>query len=353
MSQPIKSICILRLSAIGDVCNAVSVVQAIQRQHPQAQITWIIGKIEARLLEGLPGVRFVVFDKKLGKAAYSQLKQDLKHHYFDVLLHMQVAFRANVASLCIKARKKIGFDWHTAKELHALFMRHRIEPAPRSHVLDGFRQFAKAIGVTEQQLGQTPTWQLPIPEADELWAKQQLAAIGNARVLIISPAASKAERNWLPERYAALADYAQTQGFAVILCGGPTELERNLSQAILASAQQPITDLTGKTNLKQLLALLKHASIVLAPDTGPAHMAVAVGTPVIGLYGHSNPDRTGPYLFRQYVVEVYHQSLLEQQGKTAAELKWGIRVKGSNIMQKIAVEAVTAMFDKIVAEQQL
>jgi heptosyltransferase I len=207
--------------------------------------------------------------------------------------------------------------------------------------------------VTEQQLGKTPTWQLPIPEADELWAKQQLAATGNSRVLIISPAASKAERNWLPERYAALADYAHTKGFAVILCGGPTELERSLSQAILASAQHPITDLTGKTNLKQLLALLKHASLVLAPDTGPTHMAVAVGTPVIGLYGHSNPDRTGPYLFRQYVVEVYHQSLLEQQGKKAAELKWGTRVKGSDIMQKIAVEAVTAMFDKVVAEQQL
>ena len=353
MSQPIKSICILRLSAIGDVCNAVSVVQSIQRQHPQAQITWIIGKIEARLLEGLPGVRFVVFDKKLGKAAYSQLKQDLKHDYFDVLLHMQVAFRANVASLCIKARKKIGFDWHTAKELHALFMRHRIEPAPRSHVLDGFRQFAKAIGVSEQELGQTPTWQLPIPAADELWATEQLAAIGNTRVLIISPAASKAERNWLPERYAALADYAHAKGFAVILCGGPTELERNLSQAILASAQQPITDLTGKTNLKQLLALLKHASLVLAPDTGPTHMAVAVGTPVIGLYGHSNPDRTGPYLFRQYVVEVYHQSLLQQYGKTADQLKWGTRVKGTDIMQQISIAAVTAMFDKVVAEQQL
>jgi heptosyltransferase I len=207
--------------------------------------------------------------------------------------------------------------------------------------------------VSEQELGQTPTWQLPIPEADELWAKQQLAATGNSRVLIISPAASKAERNWLPERYAALADYAHAKGFAVILSGGPTELERNLSQAILASAQHPITDLTGKTNLKQLLALLKHASLVLAPDTGPTHMAVAVGTPVIGLYGHSNPDRTGPYLFRQYVVEVYHQSLLAQQGKTAAELKWGTRVKGGDIMQQIAVEAVTAMFDKVVAEQKL
>ena len=143
MSQPIKSICILRLSAIGDVCNAVSVVQSIQRQHPQAQITWIIGKIEARLLEGLPGVRFVVFDKKLGKAAYSQLKQDLKHDYFDVLLHMQVALRANLASLVINAKRKIGFDWSRAKELHALFMRERIAPQATPHVLDGFAGFAR------------------------------------------------------------------------------------------------------------------------------------------------------------------------------------------------------------------
>ena len=347
--QQLTSICILRLSAIGDVCNAVSVVQSIQRRHPQAAITWVIGKIEARLLEDLPGVRFVVFDKKQGKAAYRQLSKQLQHDYFDVLLHMQVALRANVASLCIKARKKIGFDWHSAKELHALFMRHRIEPAPRSHVLDSFRQFAKAIDVPEQ----TPSWQLPIPAADEQWAQQQLAASGNPKVLIISPAASKAERNWLPERYAAIADYATSKGFAVLLCGGPSELEQKLSQAILAAANCAITDLTGKTSLKQLLALLKHASLLLAPDTGPAHMAVAVGTPVIGLYGHSNPDRTGPYLYRQYVVEVYHQSLLEQKGKTAAELKWGTRVKGADIMQKISVAAVSAMFDRVVAEQQL
>jgi heptosyltransferase I len=329
------------------------VVQAIQREYPQAQITWIIGKIEARLLEGLPGVRFIVFDKKLGKTAYSQLRAALKHDYFDVLLHMQVAFRANLASLCIRARKKIGFDWHTAKELHALFMSYRIEPAPRSHVLDGFRQFAKAIGVSSHQLGAVPSWQLPIPTTDELWAQQQLASTGKTRIFVICPAASKAERNWLAERYAAIADYAHTQGFAVVLCGGPTELEKNLSQAILASAQYTITDLTAKTNLKQLLALLKHASLVLAPDTGPAHMAVAVGTPVIGLYGHSNPERTGPYLFRHYVVEVYHQSLLEQYGKTAATLKWGTRVKGDDIMQKITVDAVQMMFDRVVAEQQL
>ena len=283
----------------------------------------------------------------------SQLKQALKHDYFDVLLHMQVAFRANLASLCINAGIKIGFDWHTAKELHALFMRHRITPAPRSHVLDGFRQFAKAIGVTEQNLGQIPSWQLPVGDADEQWAQTQLATTGNSRTLIISPAASKAERNWLAERYAAVADYATEQGFAVLLCGGPTELERNLSQAILAQAKHPITDLTGKTSLKQLLALLKHTSLVLAPDTGPTHMAVAAGTPVIGLYGHSNPDRTGPYLFRQYVVEVYHDDLLRQTGKTAAQQKFGKRVKGSHLMAQIEVEQVKTMLDTVITQEKL
>lgn len=349
----LNSICILRLSAIGDVCNAVSVVQSIQRQYPAAQITWIIGKVEAALLDGLPGVRFVVFDKKQGKAAYLQLRQTLKDECFDVLLHMQVAFRANLASLCINAHKKIGFNWHAAKELHALFMRHRIEPAPRSHVLDMFFQFAKAIGVTEQTIGNKPSWQIPIAEADEEWARAQLAATGNDRVLIISPAASKAERNWLPERYAAVADYAVEQGFAVVLCGSPTELELNLCQAILEQAKHKIVNLTGRTSLKQLLALLKHGSLVLAPDTGPTHMAVAVGTPVIGLYGHSNPGRTGPYLFRQYVVQVYHQSLQKQYGKTADQLKWGQRVKGGDIMQQISIATVKAMFDKVVAEQKL
>lgn len=347
MPQTVRSICILRLSAIGDVCHAVAVVQAIQQHYPQAQITWVIGKVEAQLLQGLPGVRLVIFDKKQGIKAYKTLYQALKNETFDYLLHMQVAFRANLASLCIRARHKIGFDWHTAKELHALFMRERIAPLPHLHVLDGFRQFARAIGVDMQQ----PQWQMPLSAEDEHWAQQQLA--NGKRHFIICAAASKAERNWLPERYAAIADYATSQGFQVYLCGGPVAMEQQLAADIQKAAQCQLTNLVGKTSLKQLLALLKHASLVLAPDTGPAHMAVTVGTPVIGLYGHSNPMRTGPYLYRKYVVEVYHQSLLEQYGKIAAQLKWGTRVKGDDIMQKISIEQVQQMFDRVVQEQQL
>lgn len=361
MARAPQSICILRLSAIGDVCHAVAAVQALQRHFPGVPITWIIGKVEAMLLDGLPGVELVVFDKKLGRKAYSDLAHKLGGKEFDVLLHMQVAFRANVASLFINAKRKIGFNWALAKELHALFMRERIAPQHQPHVLDGFAGFVRHLGVPFlQQPGDVPMWQMPITDEHRAWAAAELqkAHAGSTNSperalrghLVISPAASKAERNWLPERYAALADHAYQQGFAVFICGGPTPLERDLAAAIEQHASAPLHNLVGKTNLKQLLALLEQATLVVAPDTGPAHMAVTVGTPVIGLYGHSNPARTGPYLSRDYVVEVYHDELKRQTGKTAAELPWGTRVKGAHIMALISIERVIAMFDRVVTE---
>jgi len=356
-AQPLQSICILRLSAIGDVCHAVAAVQAIQRHYPAATLTWIVGKVEAMLLKDLPGVELVVFDKKLGFKAYVDLKQKLQGRQFDVLLHMQVALRANLASLVINAKRKIGFDWSRAKELHALFMRERIAPQATPHVLDGFAGFARHLGVPFlQNPNDQPQWQMPLSQADIDFATAQLQPFrdrGTSRFFVICPAASKAERNWLPMRYAAIADYAANLGFVVLLCGGPTAMEYQLRDDILQQTQSNVIDLVGKTTLKQLLALLQQASVVLAPDTGPAHLAVTVGTPVIGLYAHSNPDRTGPYLYRHYVVEVYHAELLRQTGKTAAQQKFGKRVKGSHLMAKIELEQVKSMLDSVIKQEKL
>lgn len=343
-SLSIRAICILRLSAIGDVCNCVAAVQAIQQKHPQAQIVWIVGKVEKVLLDGLPGVELIVFDKSLGWKAYLKLRQDLKGRHFDVLLHMQVAFRANLAALFIRAQRKIGFDWDRAKELHALFMRERIPPQHEPHVLDGFFAFAQMLGVPDDAL-KNVSWRIPVPEADQAFADRHIPP--GSKTLVISPAASKAERNWLPERYAAVADYAAEKGFNIVLCGGPGKMDRSLGDQIKFFAKSDVLDLIGKTTLKQMLALLGNASIVLAPDTGPAHMANSQGTPVIGLYAHSNPKRTGPYRFQHFVVEAYHQNLLKQHGKAAQQLSWGARVKGAAAMADISVEAVLAMFERV------
>jgi len=349
-----KSICVLRLSAIGDVCNAVAAVQAIQKQYPEAKVTWVIGKIEKALLEGLSDVEFIIFDKSQGIQAYTKLRDDMRGKDFDVLLHMQVALRANFAAFFIPAKRKIGFDWTRSKELHAWFTNERIAKQTQAHVLEGFFAFAEKLGVPASAKHQL-TWDIPIPPEDQAFADKYIAPFSQSGIhtLIISPAASKQDRNWLPDRYAAIANHAHQHGFRIVLCGGPSEVDRSLGKSIEKQALTSITNLIGKTNLKQMLALLGNASIVLAPDTGPAHMAVTQNTPVLGLYGHSNPKRTGPYLYQEYAAEVYHQNLFDQKGKTATTLPWGTRVKGSNIMSQISTDQVIEHFDQLCSDFKL
>jgi len=346
-----QDICILRLSAIGDVCHAVSAVQAIQKHNPKAKITWVLGKVEAMLLADLPGIKFVIFDKKQGKAAYKKLKAEFKGKKFDVLLHMQVALRANIAAAYIPAKVKMGFDWSRCKEGHAIFTNKRIAAQTEPHVLEGFQGFAKAIGVPDYE----PNWKMPYSQFDLDFAQRTLAEFDepNKKIFVISAAASKKERNWLPERYAALALHAYRNGFKVVLTGGPVEMEKALASDIQSHCDFEILNLVGKTNLKQLLCVLKQADLVLAPDTGPAHMAVTVDTPVIGLYAHSNPKRTGPYKYQDYTVEVYHKNLKEQFGKTAEQLPWGKRCKGKDLMSQIQIEEVITMFDRIVKDKAI
>ena len=140
-------------------------------------------------------------------------------------------------------------------------------------------------------------WDIPLADADRACVTEH--APGDGPVLVISPCSSQRARNfrnWSAENYAAVADHfsARWNG-RVILTGGPTELEREYGAAIAQHATCAPIDLIGKTSLKELLALLERASVVVCPDSGPAHMATAVGTPVVGLYATSNPDRTGPY----------------------------------------------------------
>lgn len=346
LQQP-SNICILRLSAIGDVCHAIAAVQSIQNHYPKANITWVIGKVEADLVSGLPGVNLVVFDKKQGKTAYKNLKERFKNVQFDVLLHMQVALRANLAAYCIPAKVKIGFDWQRAKEGHSLFINRRICAQKCAHVLEGFMGFAQAIGVPIYK----PTWKMPVSEADKAFAKQQLKGLN--KVLVISPAASASERNWLSQRYAEVAKHANQRGFSVVLTGSPAESEQRLASEIISFVDFPILNLVGKTSLKQLLCIIEQASLVIAPDTGPAHMAVTVGTPVIGLYAYSNPARTGPYLYQKYVVEVYNKSLRQRYSKTAEQLPWGLRLKKEGLMKQISTQSVIDRFEQVVREQQI
>ena len=347
-----KSICLLRLSAIGDVTHVLPIVHSLRSAWPETKITWIIGHLEYQLVEGIVGIEFIVFDKSLGWRAYSDLRQQLSGRHFDVLLHMQVSLRASIASLWIKAPIKLGYDKARAKDFQWLFTTHRIDASPRQHVLDGFFAFIAALGVPERKL----TWDIPLPEKDIHWAQQ---LIGSQATLVINPSSSIRLRNWRAfnaNTYAQLIEYAIEQyKLQIALSGGPANNEYQLAEAILASEvfiKKPslmakVINLVGKTSLKQLAALLQQATVMVAPDTGPAHIANAVGTPVIGLYVTSNPLRTGPYCSQDLTINQYPRALKKFEGLDEADAPWGKRVRHQEALDLVTLEQIKEKLDQV------
>jgi heptosyltransferase I len=341
-SEP-KKISILRLSAIGDVTHVVPVVRAIQQQAPATKITWVCGKLEHRILADIEGVRFVIFDKKSGLNAYRKLRRELAGEVFDVLLHMQVAARANLASACIKAKEKIGWDKARSRDLHQCFVNRRIEPVAQQHQVQGFLSFARALGLDADE----PAWDLPVSPASKEFAERALP--GSQRTLMISPCSSHALRNWAPERYAAVADDAiERFGMRVALSGGPSELEATTGTAIEQAMSGQAINLIGKDTLPQSLALLQRADIVLTPDSGPAHLANALATPVIGLYACTWSKRSGPYNYLDLCVDRFPDAARRFLGKEPGDLRWGTRVEQNGVMDLIQVDDVIGKLEQAV-----
>jgi len=349
-SQPPGSLCILRLSAVGDVCHTLAVVRTIQSHWPQTQLTWIIGKLEASLVGDIPGIEFIIFDKSAGWQAYKSLYRQLRKRHFDALLHMQISIRSSLASRLVHTPIRLGFDRARAKDYQWLFTNHQITALNNQHVLDGLFGFAQALGIHQKHL----RWDIPLPPEALQYADQHTP--GNKRFVVISPCSSarfRNWRNWHPKGYAGVCNYLSSHlGYATVLTGGPSALEKEYGDEISKHCDQVPVNLIGKTNLKQLLAIIAQAAAVISPDSGPAHMATTVGTPVIGLYVTSNPQRTGPYLSQEWVINKYPDAIHDESGKTADEVPWGTRVRNPNAMQRISLEDITTKLDALLAHHK-
>lgn len=339
-----RSICILRLSALGDATHLVPLIRTLRRAWPQVPITWILGKGEAKLMEGLEDVELLVFDKSAGWRGMADLRRRLGGRRFEVLLHMQLALRANVLATLVRAERRIGYDRARSKEGHSLVINERI-PAGGHHVLDAFGKFCEPLGLKQDRV----EWNLPVPAAAREWAVEQLP--GDVPTLIVSPCSSHVLRNWAPERYAAVADHAADRGWRIAICGGRSELERRTADAIQAAMRHPAVDLVGKDTLKQLLALLERAHLVLSPDSGPAHMANAMGTPVIGLFACTDRERCGPYSDLRWSVNHYDEASRRFMQRPASALPWGKRVEFPGVMDLIGVDEVIGCFEAFLADR--
>ncbi|WP_414706877.1 glycosyltransferase family 9 protein [Rudaea sp.] len=344
MTHAPQSLCLLRTSALGDVTHVVPIIRALQAQAPDTQLTWIIGKLEHKLVGDLPGVEFLIFDKGKGWRGLHELRAQLAQRRFDALLHMQVALRANLVSAFVRAPLRIGYDPARAKDLHGLFVNRRIAARSGEHVLDAMASFLEPLGLKQTEV----RWDIPIPDAAAEFAERHLP--GGPKTLLVSPCSSHVVRNWLPERYATVMDHAATQGWRVVLCGGPGAFEREFGDAIATKCRSKPLDLIGKDTLKQFLALCRRSQLVLTPDSGPMHMANAVGAKVLGLHAASNPNRSGPYSDRRWCVDRYDAAARKYKGKPAVELPWGTKIEYPGVMELIETEAVIERFDAFASQ---
>jgi heptosyltransferase I len=214
--------------------------------------------------------------------------------------------------------------------------------------MDGLFGFLEYLGVDERTL----RWDIPISDADREFAARHCPAGGP--VVVISPCSSdrfRNYRNWRAENYAAVAAHLRREhGAQVLLTGGSTAIERQYGELITRSGDPGVRNLIGASSLKQLLALLERADLLICPDSGPAHMATAVGTPVVGLYATSNRLRTGPYFSQHLVVDRYPQAVEREFGRPVADLRWGERVRDPDAMDLIQVGDVIARTDQVLTK---
>jgi len=337
--HPPQSICILRLSALGDATHVLPVIRGIQEHWPGTQVSWIIGAAEHSLVQSVENVEFIVYQKHGGWAAIRKLRRALRGRQFEVLMHMQVSARANLLSRLVDAPLRLGWDRERSREFHRCFINQAVAEVPFQHQVNGFLEFPRALGLTIER----PRWDLPVSDAALQWAQQQLDP--QRRTLIISPCSQHPLRNWPARHFATVADFASSElGMQVVLFGGQSEAEREAGIAIELSARCAVLNLIGRDTLEQAKALLQQADLLISPDSGPVHIASALGTPVLGLYAATWSRRSGPYNSLDLCVDHFDQAARKYCRSEPGDLRWGTRIEIPGVMDLIRPgEVIDAM----------
>jgi heptosyltransferase I len=323
---------------MGDVSHVLPVLHALQQHCPETEIDWIIDPGLQALIPRLPGLRLLGYNKHGGVQAIRTLHSQLRPRY-DVLLQMQTSLRANLLSKMIRADRRIGWDRTRQREGHRWCINETIDEQAPQHQVQGQLAFARKLGCQVDE----PSWPIEIAAEDRDWVTQMLPT--EKATLGISPCSSHRLRNWHAEGYARVAEHAHQQGMQVCLLGGPGKLERELGQAIETHCNSPLINLIGRDTPTRMLALLQHCDLVLSPDSGPAHWANALGTPVIGLHAATWSRRSGPYNCLHLCVDRFEQAAQKFRHRPAEQLSWGSRIEIPGVMDLIKVEDVVQRLD--------
>lgn len=289
---PADNVCIVLLTGLGDVIHGLPVVNALKDHDPSRRITWVVEPMPAAALRHHPSVdEVVVYRKKDGLRGLRDLRRDLAGRAIDLALNLNVYLKSAWPTLLSRAPHRLGFGRDRAREGTWLAANHHLPPAPRRHTQDLFLEFLDHLGVPHG----APEWRIAFTAEERRQQAEFFAPLRDRPVVAIVPASAQASKDWLADRYARVVDaLAGDFGYRTVLVGGPGAREQAIAREITERASVPPVWALGDS-VRRLMWLVGGADLVIAPDTGPVHIARALGVPVIGLYGHTNPWRVGPY----------------------------------------------------------
>lgn len=341
---PAKKICIIRISALGDTVHALALANGLRKGYPNAHLTWILQPLPYEMVKHQPNIdRFIVFERNNGIHAWKVLQRQLKNDRFDLAVIPQVSFRSSFITALVKADIKLGFDFKRSRELSWVFTNRHISHRDPQHVQDQFFEFLEYLGIDDNE----KQWNFAFTGEEMLWRNNFFKEIGRPVISFVI-ATSHPGKDWYPERYSEVMDYVDRElGFQPMIVGGPSPREHELAKKILDQCQsKPVVAL--EKPIRKTLLQLSGSAMVVSPDTGPLHAAVALDIPVIGLYGFSDPRRCGPYKkFADLLIDKYNDP-----GKKDSRIR---RRTKKNRMQRITpqevIEKITIGIQKYVSSR--
>ncbi len=337
VNGPVREVCIVMLSAIGDTVHVLPVVNALKRAWPDVRISWILQPTPKTLVAGHPAVdEFVTYERRRrGLRAWTDFA-DVAHYlrgrHFDLALGLQVYLKAGIIMGMLPAKRKLGFDTGRARDGNWIFTNERIPPGPAQHVQEQYFEFLRYLDVDPEPV----EWGIPITDQDREAQAAFFARLDKPACSVVV-ATSNAKKNWSAEGYArVLEEIESTHGLQPVLVGGASRIEREMADDILSLTQAHVVDALGD-DLRRLVYLLDGSALTVSPDTGPLHISRALETPVVGIYGYTNPKRTGPY-------RRYYDLVVDGYSKFAGE-EYPISMDHRDGMKRLTVDMVLEKVD--------
>lgn len=293
------------LSAIGDAVHVLPVVNALKRAWPDTRITWVIQSVPHTMVRDHPAIDdFVVFRRRRGWTAwvgFQELMREMRERRFDLLLGLQVYFKAGLITALTPATVKLGFDRRRARDAQWLFTTERIPARGQRHVQDQYFEFLEYLGVDPEPV----TWGLDFTPQERAAQADFFSRLDRPACSVVV-GTSKPQKNWSPEGYARVLEVVEREhGLRPVIIGGPSAVERRIADDVAGRTGAVVVDGLGD-DLRRLMWIIDGSALVISPDTGPLHISRALETPVVGLYGYTNPKRSGPYrAYTDLVVDGY------------------------------------------------